>query len=134
MEFGSLLLQIPNQAVLLRSVVSSQNDEYRCLTDLAEDESLELVDQLISGAGTHGVSLTRMEEFHITLSQTVILRHHWIEPFVESFHISLAWCVGDCSESLQGCFQELQNIVDDFEDSASLLRFSGHEIRCKSRN
>ncbi|XP_041078336.1 U6 snRNA phosphodiesterase [Polyodon spathula] len=173
---------------------------YVYLPYLAEEESLELVDQLISGAGAHGVSLTRMEEFHISLSQTVILRHHWIEPFVlslkeglasgrrflcvadrlkvytnqertrtflglevraghaqvlemvrvidrtmqefnlstfhqnPSFHISLAWCVGDCSESLRGCCQELQNIVDDFEDSASLLRFSGHEIRCKSGN
>ncbi|KAM8985172.1 U6 snRNA phosphodiesterase 1 isoform 1-T1 [Ara ararauna] len=52
-----------------------------------------------------------------------------------SFHISLAWCVGDLSDRLEGqCLQELQDIVDGFEDSALLLRVQWEQIHCKSGN
>ncbi|XP_071612571.1 U6 snRNA phosphodiesterase 1 isoform X4 [Heliangelus exortis] len=52
-----------------------------------------------------------------------------------SFHISLAWCIGDLSGRLEGqCLQELQDIVDRFEDSAHLLRVHWEQIRCKSGN
>ncbi|KAM6123727.1 U6 snRNA phosphodiesterase 1 [Phoenicopterus ruber ruber] len=52
-----------------------------------------------------------------------------------SFHISLAWCVGDLSGRLEGqCLRELQDIVDGFEDSALLLRVQWEQIRCKSGN
>ncbi|KAM6058093.1 U6 snRNA phosphodiesterase 1 isoform 3-T3 [Chlamydotis macqueenii] len=52
-----------------------------------------------------------------------------------SFHISLAWCVGDLSERLEGqCLRELQDIVDGFEDSALLLRVQWEQVRCKSGN
>ncbi|NWY10595.1 USB1 phosphodiesterase, partial [Aphelocoma coerulescens] len=52
-----------------------------------------------------------------------------------SFHISLAWCVGDLSGRLEGqCLRELQDIVDGFEDSAFLLRIQWEQIRCKSGN
>ncbi|XP_074864821.1 U6 snRNA phosphodiesterase 1 isoform X3 [Carettochelys insculpta] len=150
---------------------------------------------------TYAVSLTAMEEFHLSLSQSVVLRYHWINPLVQclkersaafcrffctasqvkvytnqhktrtfvglevssghsqllelvsevdkvmeefdlpafyknpSFHISLAWCVGDASDKLEGqCLQELQELVDGFEDSASLLRFHWEQIRCKCGN
>ncbi|XP_074864820.1 U6 snRNA phosphodiesterase 1 isoform X2 [Carettochelys insculpta] len=149
----------------------------------------------------YAVSLTAMEEFHLSLSQSVVLRYHWINPLVQclkersaafcrffctasqvkvytnqhktrtfvglevssghsqllelvsevdkvmeefdlpafyknpSFHISLAWCVGDASDKLEGqCLQELQELVDGFEDSASLLRFHWEQIRCKCGN
>ncbi|XP_065517442.1 U6 snRNA phosphodiesterase 1 isoform X3 [Lathamus discolor] len=52
-----------------------------------------------------------------------------------SFHISLAWCVGDLSDRLEGqCLRELQDIVDGFEDSALLLRVQWEQIQCKSGN
>ncbi|XP_015495006.1 U6 snRNA phosphodiesterase isoform X1 [Parus major] len=52
-----------------------------------------------------------------------------------SFHISLAWCVGDLSGRLEGqCLRELQDIVDGFEESAFLLRIQWEQIRCKSGN
>ncbi|NWX91654.1 USB1 phosphodiesterase, partial [Nothoprocta pentlandii] len=52
-----------------------------------------------------------------------------------SFHISLAWCVGDLTSRLEGqCLRELQDIVDKFEDSAHLLRIQWEQIRCKSGN
>ncbi|NXT22382.1 USB1 phosphodiesterase, partial [Syrrhaptes paradoxus] len=52
-----------------------------------------------------------------------------------SFHISLAWCVGDLSGKLEGqCLRELQDIVDGFEDSALLLRIQWEQVRCKSGN
>lgn len=52
-----------------------------------------------------------------------------------SFHISLAWCVGDARLQMEGpCLQELQGIVDEFEDSEMLLRAYAEQIRCKSGN
>ncbi|KAK2838460.1 hypothetical protein Q7C36_013274 [Tachysurus vachellii] len=59
-----------------------------------EDVFLELLDELRVCAAAHGVTLTRAEEFHISLSQTVILRHHWIQPFVQSLRSALATCSG----------------------------------------
>ncbi|XP_075693194.1 U6 snRNA phosphodiesterase 1 [Rhinoderma darwinii] len=165
------------------------------------EEFREMLEELQSAARKHGVTLTKMEEFHISLSQTVILRHHWINPFVQSlkdrlcfvsrflcvadrlkvyvneektrtflgmevmtghqqllevvsevdkslqefnletfyqnpsFHVSLAWCVGEVTEPLQGaCLLELQKVVDEFEDSDVLTRFYADEIRCKCGN
>nr|XP_033799452.1 U6 snRNA phosphodiesterase isoform X2 [Geotrypetes seraphini] len=139
------------------------------------EEFFDLLDLLLTHTRTYGLSLVRMEEFHISLSQTVVLRHHWINPFVQSlrdrllsvhrffcvvdevkvytnqektrtflglavssghmqilqlisevdrvleefnlqtfyknpsFHISLAWCIGDLSDKLNGrCLQDLQ--------------------------
>ncbi|NWS79275.1 USB1 phosphodiesterase, partial [Toxostoma redivivum] len=168
---------------------------------IAQEEFLELLELLVSRARTYVPSLAAMEEFHLSLSQCVVLRYHWIEPFVRSlrerlaafhrffcvadqvkvytnqnktrtfiglevsaghfqllelvsevdavlkefdlptfykdpsFHISLAWCVGDLSGKLEGqCLQELQDIVDGFEESAFLLRIQWEQIRCKSGN
>ncbi|KAM9374301.1 U6 snRNA phosphodiesterase 1 [Phaethornis superciliosus] len=167
----------------------------------AQEEFLELLELLLSRARTYVSSLAAMEEFHLSLSQCVVLRYHWIQPFVRSlrehlasfhrffsvadqvkvytnqnktrtfiglevstghfqllelvsevdrvleefdlptfykdpsFHISLAWCIGDLSGRLEGqCLQELQDIVDGFEDSAHLLRVHWEQIRCKSGN
>ncbi|XP_039359147.1 U6 snRNA phosphodiesterase isoform X3 [Mauremys reevesii] len=168
-----------------------------------QEELLELQELLVSHARRYAVSLAAMEEFHISLSQSVVLRYHWINPLVQSlkervasfyrffctasqvkvytnqhrtrtfvglevscghsqllelvsevdkvmeefdlptfykvmnpsFHISLAWCVGDLTDKLEGqCLQELQEIVDGFEDSAFLLRFQWDQIRCRSGN
>ncbi|XP_010125464.1 PREDICTED: U6 snRNA phosphodiesterase, partial [Chlamydotis macqueenii] len=168
---------------------------------IVQEEFLELLDLLVSRARTYVSSLTAMAEFHLSLSQCVVLRYHWIQPFVcalrqrlapfhrffcvadqvkvytnenktrtfiglevsaghfqllelvsevdrvleefdlptfykdPSFHISLAWCVGDLSERLEGqCLRELQDIVDGFEDSALLLRVQWEQVRCKSGN
>ncbi|CAI9616561.1 unnamed protein product, partial [Staurois parvus] len=165
------------------------------------EEFSELLDDLLSVAGRNGLHLTKMEEFHISQSQTVILRHHWIEPFIQSlrerlrlvnrflcianrlkvytnqektrtflglevtvgqqqlldvvsevdqslqefrletfyqnpsFHVSLAWCVGDMVDLLQGTVRDhLQRVVDDFDDSEILTRFYADEIRCKAGN
>ncbi|KAM9508057.1 U6 snRNA phosphodiesterase 1 isoform 2-T2 [Guaruba guarouba] len=165
------------------------------------EEFLELLELLVYRARSHVPSLSAMEEFHLSLSQCVVLRYHWIQPFVSglrarlaafhrffcvadqvkvytnqnktrtfiglevtaghfqllelvsevdrvleefdlptfykdpSFHISLAWCVGDLSDRLEGqCLQELQDIVDGFEDSALLLRVQWEQIHCKSGN
>ncbi|XP_069848516.1 U6 snRNA phosphodiesterase 1 isoform X1 [Dipodomys merriami] len=167
----------------------------------AREEFLDLLDVLLPHAQTYEPRLVRMEEFHLSLSQSVVLRHHWILPFVQalkdhmtsfqkffftanqvkiytnqektrtfigfevtsghaqfldlvsevdrvmeefglatfyqdpSFHVSLAWCVGDAHLQLEGqCLQELQEIVDEFEDSELLLRVLAEQIRCKSGN
>ncbi|KAI6054895.1 USB1 [Marmota monax] len=167
----------------------------------AREEFLELLDLLLPHAQTYVPRLVRMEAFHLSLSQSVVLRHHWILPFVQalkdrmasfqrffftanrvkiytnqektrtfvglevtsghaecldlvsevdrvmeefdlttfypdpSFHISLAWCVGDARPQLEGqCLQELQEILDEFEDSEMLLRVLTEQVRCKSGN
>lgn len=167
----------------------------------AKEEFLDLLDMLLSRAQTFVPRLVRMEEFHLSLSQSVVLRHHWILPFVQvlkdrmasfqrffftanqvkiytnqektrtfiglevssghaqfldmvsavdrvmeefdlttfypdpSFHVSLAWCVGDARLQLEGqCLRELQEIVDEFEDSEMLLRMLAEQVRCKSGN
>ncbi|KAB0384935.1 hypothetical protein FD755_006852 [Muntiacus reevesi] len=167
----------------------------------AGEEFLDLLDALLCHAQTYVPRLVRMEAFHLSLSQSVVLRHHWILPFVQalkdrvasfqrfcftadrvkiytnqektrtfvglevtsghahfldlvaevdrvmeefdlstfyqdpSFHISLAWCVGDAHLQMEGpCLQELQGIVDEFEDSEILLRAYAEQIRCKSGN
>ncbi|XP_007520151.1 U6 snRNA phosphodiesterase 1 isoform X2 [Erinaceus europaeus] len=149
----------------------------------AREEFLELLDMLLPHAQTYVPRLVRMEAFHLSLSQSVVLRHHWILPFVQtlkdrmasfqrtfvglevtsghaqfldlvsevdrvmeefdlttfyqdpSFHISLAWCVGDARLQLEAqCLQELQELVDEFEDSELLLRVLAQQVRCKSGN
>uniref|UniRef100_A0A9L0ILM8 U6 snRNA phosphodiesterase n=1 Tax=Equus asinus TaxID=9793 RepID=A0A9L0ILM8_EQUAS len=167
----------------------------------AGEDFLELLDALLPHAQTYVPRLVRMEAFHVSLSQSVVLRHHWILPFVQalkdrvasfqrfcftanrvkiytnqektrtfvglevtsghaqfldlvsevdrvmeefelptfyqdpSFHISLAWCVGDARLQLEGqCLRELQAIVDEFEDSEILLRVRAGQVRCKSGN
>uniref|UniRef100_A0A7N9DA86 U6 snRNA phosphodiesterase n=1 Tax=Macaca fascicularis TaxID=9541 RepID=A0A7N9DA86_MACFA len=65
-----------------------------------------------------------MEEFDLTT--------FYQDP---SFHLSLAWCVGDARLQLEGqCLQELQAIVDGFEDAEVLLRVYIEQVRCKSGN
>ncbi|XP_039088615.1 U6 snRNA phosphodiesterase isoform X1 [Hyaena hyaena] len=163
------------------------------------EEFLDLLDTLLPCAQTHVPRLVRMEAFHLSLSQSVVLRHHWILPFVQalkdrmasfqrffftanrvkiytnqektrtfvglevtsghaqfldlvsevdrvmeefdlttfyqepSFHVSLAWCVGDARPQLEGqCLRELQKIVDEFEDSEMVLRVHAEQVRCKS--
>ncbi|KAG9463939.1 hypothetical protein GDO78_020766 [Eleutherodactylus coqui] len=59
-----------------------------------------MLEELRSVARKHGVGLTRMEELHVSLSQTVVLRHHWIQPFVQSLRDRLSsvrrfLCVAD---------------------------------------
>ncbi|XP_076988691.1 U6 snRNA phosphodiesterase 1 [Tamandua tetradactyla] len=167
----------------------------------AREEFQDLLDVLLPHAQIYVPRLVRMEAFHLSLSQSVVLHHHWILPFVQalkdrvvsfqrffftanrvkiytnqektrtfvgleissghtqlldlvsevdkvmeefnlttfyqdpSFHISLAWCVGDARFQLEGqCLQELQEIIDEFEDSEMLLRVHAEQIRCKSGN
>uniref|UniRef100_A0A3B4TD98 U6 snRNA phosphodiesterase 1 n=1 Tax=Seriola dumerili TaxID=41447 RepID=A0A3B4TD98_SERDU len=57
-----------------------------------EEEFRELLEELLSAARAHGVDLTPQEEFHLSLSQTVVLRHHWIQPFTQSLRADLAHC------------------------------------------
>ncbi|XP_051545376.1 U6 snRNA phosphodiesterase 1-like [Myxocyprinus asiaticus] len=52
-----------------------------------------------------------------------------------SFHVSLAWCVGDHTERLKSaCLSELQGLVDSHEDGPFYIRLNCKELRCKSGN
>lgn len=57
-----------------------------------DEEFLELLDEMMEVAASHGVPLTRVEDYHLSLSQTVVLKHHWIQPFVQSLRTGLAHC------------------------------------------
>ena len=57
----------------------------RCLpADEAGEECLDLLDEVLPHAQTYVPRLVRMEAFHLSLSQSVVLRHHWILPFVQA--------------------------------------------------
>ncbi|KAA0724526.1 U6 snRNA phosphodiesterase [Triplophysa tibetana] len=65
-----------------------------------EEGFLELLDDIIVAAGAHSIPLTLCEEFHISISKTVVLRHHWIQPFVQSIRTGLTpfqkfFCMAD---------------------------------------
>ncbi|XP_043084185.1 U6 snRNA phosphodiesterase isoform X2 [Puntigrus tetrazona] len=54
-----------------------------------EEAFLELINGMMAVAAAHGIPLTLSEEFHISISKTVVLRHHWIQPFIQSIRTSL---------------------------------------------
>lgn len=55
-----------------------------------QEEFLELLELLLSRARTYVSSLAAMEQFHLSLSQCVVLRYHWIDPFVRCLRERLA--------------------------------------------
>ncbi|XP_019895793.2 U6 snRNA phosphodiesterase [Esox lucius] len=57
---------------------------------IPEEGFLELLDEMTKVAASHGISLIHTDEFHLSLSKTVILKHHWIQPFIKSLKTSLA--------------------------------------------
>lgn len=59
-----------------------------CLDD-PEEAFLELLNEIMAVAAAHGVPMTLSEEFHLSLSKTVVLRHHWIQPFIQSIRTGL---------------------------------------------
>lgn len=63
-----------------------------CTSDHPEEEFLELLEELLSVAKARGVVMSPQEEFHLSLSQTVVLRHHWIQPFTQSLKKGLLHC------------------------------------------
>ncbi|XP_036043147.1 U6 snRNA phosphodiesterase isoform X5 [Onychomys torridus] len=56
----------------------------------AKEEFLDLLDMMLPRAQTFVPRLVRMEEFHLSLSQSVVLRHHWILPFVQTLKDHMA--------------------------------------------
>lgn len=59
------------------------NDFYPFLDD-PEEAFLEVLNEMMVVAAAHGIPLALSEEFHLSLSKTVVLRHHWIQPFIQS--------------------------------------------------
>ncbi|XP_068458467.1 U6 snRNA phosphodiesterase 1 [Clinocottus analis] len=165
-----------------------------------EEEFGELLEELLLLAGAQGAVWTPQEEFHLSLSQTVVLRHHWIQPFNQSlraglvlckrfvcsagrlrvycnaertrsflgmevctghaqllelvqavdktmtefrletfyqnpsFHVSLAWCVGDLTGQMGECIQGMQSLIDDHEEGPFLLKLDCVELRLRTGN
>ncbi|XP_040838562.1 U6 snRNA phosphodiesterase isoform X3 [Ochotona curzoniae] len=58
----------------------------------AGEAFLDLLDTLLRHAQVHVPWLVAMEAFHLSLSQSVVLRHHWILPFVQALKERLACC------------------------------------------
>ncbi|XP_048959930.1 U6 snRNA phosphodiesterase 1 isoform X2 [Canis lupus dingo] len=54
------------------------------------EEFLDLLDVLLPHAQTYVPRLVQMEAFHLSLSQSVVLRHHWILPFVQALKDRMA--------------------------------------------
>ncbi|XP_039209572.1 U6 snRNA phosphodiesterase isoform X4 [Crotalus tigris] len=121
----------------------------------AGEDFLDLLQLLLICGRTYVPLLMRQEEFHISLSQSVVLRHHWINLFVQSLKERLASChrtfiglevssghsqmlelVSEVDEVMEefNLMPFYKEIVDGFEDSTYLLRIPGTEVRCKSGN
>ncbi|KAM4722186.1 U6 snRNA phosphodiesterase 1 [Rhinophrynus dorsalis] len=79
------------------------------------EEFWDLLDKLVSVAEQHGVILTKMSEFHISQSQTVVLRHHWISPFVQSLRNRL------CSMYRFFCIADLIKLYTNQEKTRTFL-------------
>ncbi|XP_015258099.1 PREDICTED: U6 snRNA phosphodiesterase [Cyprinodon variegatus] len=165
-----------------------------------DEEFEEVLEELLSALRAQGLTLTRQEEFHLSVSQTVVLRHHWIQPFTQSlqaglshcrrfvcsggtlkvycnaertrtflgmeatvghaqlldlvrvvdktmaefrldtfykdpsFHISLAWCVGDLTEKMKEILHDLQGLVDNRDEGPFLFMLACTEVRCRTGN
>lgn len=56
------------------------------------EEFTDILEEIVSVAKSHGIDLVPQEEFHLSLSQTVVLRHHWIQPFTQNLKTGLAHC------------------------------------------
>ncbi|XP_028814508.1 U6 snRNA phosphodiesterase 1 isoform X2 [Denticeps clupeoides] len=63
---------------------------YVYLPYIPDDSFPELLEQLVEATRSGGINLTQVEDFHLSLSQTVVLRHHWIQPFIQSLRTSLS--------------------------------------------
>uniref|UniRef100_A0A3Q4MII6 U6 snRNA phosphodiesterase 1 n=1 Tax=Neolamprologus brichardi TaxID=32507 RepID=A0A3Q4MII6_NEOBR len=63
-----------------------------------EEEFGELLDGILSAACARGVVLTVQDEFHLSLSQTVVLRHHWIQPFTQSLNADIPFSFPVCEK------------------------------------
>ncbi|XP_004843195.1 U6 snRNA phosphodiesterase isoform X3 [Heterocephalus glaber] len=56
----------------------------------AREEFPDLLDMLLPQAQAYVPRLVKMEAFHLSLSQSVVLRHHWILPFVQALKDRMA--------------------------------------------
>ncbi|CAH2323796.1 U6 snRNA phosphodiesterase isoform X1 [Pelobates cultripes] len=63
---------------------------HSCWDVQPQEEFLDLLDEVISILKKHDIILNKMNEFHISQSQTVVLRHHWINLFVQSLRDRLS--------------------------------------------
>ncbi|XP_046889183.1 U6 snRNA phosphodiesterase isoform X2 [Hypomesus transpacificus] len=90
---------------------------------LPEEEFLELLDEMLALAAAHGVPLSRAQDFHLSMSQTVVLRHHWIQPFIQSLRTGLS----DCRRLV--CSAEKLRVYSNAEKTRTFLGMevsSGH--------
>ncbi|GFT38270.1 u6 snRNA phosphodiesterase [Nephila pilipes] len=55
-----------------------------------EPEFYDMIEELKKNASTHGIDLQISEDFHVSLSRTLKLRHHWISPFIDALRNKLS--------------------------------------------
>lgn len=79
-------------------------------SDQPEEDFVELLDKMVSAAEAHGVALSPQEEFHLSVSQTVVLRHHWIQPFTRSLRTGLTR-----RKRLLNIKQDLETLIQFYE-------------------
>lgn len=48
-----------------------------------------MVQDLSDVSEKHGIALNLVEDFHVSLSRTLKLRHHWIQMFIDSLRARL---------------------------------------------
>ncbi|KAJ8927871.1 hypothetical protein NQ314_019615 [Rhamnusium bicolor] len=100
-----------------------------------EHEGIKELILMIYNKVPRNIELKKAEDFHISLTRTVILKHHWISSFVDSiklnishfkknpidpsFHMSIAWCVGDFERELNLVLPQLNDVLQELMDNYS---------------
>ncbi|XP_035233979.1 U6 snRNA phosphodiesterase-like [Stegodyphus dumicola] len=54
-----------------------------------EPEFFYMIEKLKNLSKFHGINFETSDSFHVSLSRTVKLRHHWIAPFIDSLRAHL---------------------------------------------
>lgn len=85
-----------------------------------EPEFLEMIEHLRNVSEKHGIILSCTEDFHVSLSRTVKLRHHWIQLFVDSLRAHLR-----CFIKFKIMFQSLE-VYENEEKTRTFLGLKVH--------
>ncbi|KAG8190649.1 hypothetical protein JTE90_002603 [Oedothorax gibbosus] len=80
----------------------------------------QMVDRLREVALDHGVKVDIAEHFHVSLTKTLKLRHHWITPFMDSLKAGLS-----CFYRFKIVFQSLE-VYENEENTRTFLGMKAH--------
>ncbi|GFY39911.1 u6 snRNA phosphodiesterase [Trichonephila inaurata madagascariensis] len=85
-----------------------------------EPEFYNMIEELKKRASDHGIDLQVPKDFHVSLTKTLKLRHHWISPFIDALRNKLS-----CHFQFKVFFDSLEV----YENEEKTRTFVGLKIR-----